>query len=286
MAGFGWFNWPDATLDNIRALGKYVPRDDSLWQIDGIKLFVDGGIESALLQQPYCIVQGEQEDPTYRGVQVIETELLQEIVSIANRNNWRVGVHAVGDAGVDVVLEAYAKAHAERPIDRKRFVLIHGILPQPKNFPLLRALGIVVASQVHHHTLGENMIRYWGRDRAQRANPVSEYLRHGIPVTGGTDSMVCPYSQVLALWSWIARQTKLGRALGPELGLTREQALKLHTAWASYITFEEDRKGTIESGRYADFAVLSGNPLICPLDELAEIEVVQTVLGGRTVWHA
>lgn len=285
MVGFGWFKWPDATVANIEALGRYAPSSDPILRVDGIKLFIDGGIESALLSEPYCLVQGEQEDPAYKGVQIVETEQLDQIVRTANRNDWRVGIHAVGDAGVDIVLKSYSKAHAERPIDGRRWMLIHGILPQPSHFPLLRQMGIVVASQVHHHALGENMLRYWGRERAQRANPIHEYLEHGIRVTGGTDSMVCPYSQTLALWSWIARRSAQGNTVGPPERVTREQALKLHTAWASYITFEEEQKGTIEPGRLADFAVLSRNPLDCPLDELASIEVVRTVVGGETVWQ-
>lgn len=284
MVGFGFLHWPRATTANIRALGRYEPSYDPVFHIDGIKMFVDGGIETALLTEPYCIVRGEQEDPNFTGAQVVQTEELQEIVTIAHQNHWRMGIHAVGDAGIELVLNAYARVHQEKSLQGRRFVLIHGILPKPEHFARLRDMGIVVTSQVHNYALGGNMIRYWGLDRASRANPVREYLDHEIPIAGGTDSMVCPYSQLLAVWSQITRKSRQGETLGAELSLTREQAFKLHTAWGSYITFEERIKGTIEEGKYADFVVLSQNPFECPVDELEAIKVVRTVMGGRTVF--
>ena len=130
------------------------------------------------------------------------------------------------------------------------------------------------------------MIRYWGRARADRANPVLDYLREGIPVAGGTDSQVCSYEQPLAVWADVTRETLRGTALGPQRGLSRLDSLALHTRAGSYLTFEEADKGTIDVGKYADFAVLSANPLICTIDELKEARVLRTVVGGETVWEA
>src|SRR5262249_19174207 len=115
---------------------------------------------------------------------------------------------------------------------------------------------------------------------------VLEYLREHIPVAGGTDSQVCSYEQALAVWADITRHSLRGTALGPALGLSRLESLKLHTRAGSYLTFEEARKGTIDVGRYADVAVLSANPLTCPLDELKAARVLRTVVGGETVWQA
>ena len=286
MVGFGWVNWPEASVENVRALGRFAPSHDAMLRVDGIKLLIDGGIEAALMTEPYCLVTGEQDDPTYRGVQIIEADVLAHVVRTANALDWRVGVHAVGDRGIDLVLDAYAAADRERPLRGRRYMLIHGILAEPRHFPRLRAMGIAVASQIHHHTLGENMIRYWGRARADRANPVLEYLREQIPVAGGTDSQVCSYEQPLAVWADVARRSLRGTALGPALGLSRLDSLKLHTRAGSYLTFEEHQKGTIEVGKHADFAVLSANPLACALDELKEIRVLRTVVGGETVWEA
>jgi predicted amidohydrolase YtcJ len=208
------------------------------------------------------------------------------VVRAANALDWRVGVHAVGDRGIDLVLDAYAAADRDRPLNGRRYMLIHGILSQPSHYPRLRAMGIAVASQVHHHTLGDNMIRYWGRERAARANPVLDFMREQIPVAGGTDSQVCSYEQSVAVWADITRRSLRGTALGPELGLSRLDALKLHTRAGSYLTFEERDKGTIEVGKYADFVVLSANPLRCDLDEVRDMRVLRTVVGGETVWEA
>lgn len=285
MVGFGWVNWPEATVENVRALGRFETSYDAMLRVDGIKLFIDGGVESALMTEPYCLVAGEQDDPAYRGVQVIDCDVLNHVVRAANALGWRVGVHAVGDRGIDLVLDAYAAADLEQPLRGRRYMLIHGILPEPRHFPRLRAMGIAVASQVHHYTLGENMIRYWGRDRANRANPVLEYIREQIPVAGGTDSQVCSYEQPLAVWADITRNSLRGHVLGPELGLSRADSLKLHTRAGSYLTFEEQDKGTIDVGKYADFAVLSANPLECALDELKHMRVLRTVVAGETVWE-
>ncbi|MDW8238168.1 MAG: amidohydrolase [Acidobacteriota bacterium] len=286
MVGLGFFHWPSATVDNVRALGVYAEPYDPVFRVDGIKLFVDGGVETAWLRQPYCIVPGEQEDPQFTGVPVLDPMQMQEMVLLAHQNNWRVGIHAVGDAAIGVVLNVFARVDHQKPIRDKRFMLIHAILAAPEHMILMRQLGVVVTLQVHTYALGGNMIRYWGRERAARANPVKQFIEHGVPVAGGTDSMVCPYNQLLAVWSHISRSTRQGEPLDPTLSLTREQAFKLHTAWGSYVTFEEHVKGTIEVGRYADFVVLSHNPFTCPLEEIKDVRVLQTVMGGRTVYQA
>lgn len=286
MVGLGFFHWPPATVDNVRALGLYSETADPAFRVDGVKLFVDGGVETAWLRQPYCIVPGEQEDPQFTGVPVLDPMQLQEMVLLAHRNNWRVGIHAVGDAAIGLVLNVLARADHEKPIGNRRFMLIHAILATPEHMALMRELGVVVTLQVHTYALGGNMIRYWGHERAARANPVQQFIEHGVPVAGGTDSMVCPYNQLLAVWSHISRLTRQGEPLDPTLGLNREQAFKLHTAWGSYVTFEEHVKGTIEAGKYADFVVLSDNPFTCSLDALKDVCVVQTVMGGRTVYQA
>ena len=286
MVGLGCPGWPDASGDAVRQLGPYERATDATFRVDGIKLFADGGIESALLGTPHCVVPGEQEHPRYHGVQALETERLDDVVRAANRTGWRVGVHAVGDAAIDLVLAAFARADRESPLAGKRWMLIHGLLPKEEHYGPLRAMGIVVAAQVHHYALGDNMLRYWGAERASRANPIRGYLGHGITVAGGTDAMVCPYDQGLAVWAQIARRTQQGATLGAELGLARQDAVALHTRAGSWATFEETRKGTIERGALADFVVLSANPLTCPMDELRELRVRQTFVGGRQVWPA
>jgi predicted amidohydrolase YtcJ len=112
-------------------------------------------------------------------------------------------------------------------------------------------------------------------------------LDKGIIIAAGTDSPVTPYQPFVSLWASIARKTQVnGTQLGAEQKITRQEALKMHTVNAAYLSFEEDVKGSIEAGKLADLIVIDRDILTCPEDEIKETRVLRTILGGRTVYEA
>lgn len=285
MPGFGYFHWPAATPENLEQTFPIEVIDSDMVQLDAIKLIADGGVETARMCDPIEVIPGEQEDPEYHGAPVLEDETLRQMVLTANRLGLRCGVHAVGDAAIEAVLRAYEEADRERSLAGRRFVLIHGFLPAPEHFARIRQLGVVVSSQIHNYSLGANLVKYWGDERAQRANPVKRYLDNGIIIGGGTDSIVCPYSHVLAVWADLTRDTRAAGVLGADQRLTREQAIRLHTIWAAAVCGNDVNRGSIEAGKLADLVVLDDDILQCPENDIKDLSIEMTVVGGNIV-HA
>ncbi len=155
------------------------------------------------------------------------------------------------------------------------------------------ALGIVADMQpAWHHFDGPALAQMLGPRRMATLQPYRSILDAGMMVAGGSAHMIKfdpgeainPYDPFLGMWMAVTRLASDGEVYSPEQRITREEALKMWTWNAAYLMFEEDVKGSLEPGKYADFAVLDRDILTCPVDELRGIRVLETVLGGRTVF--
>jgi predicted amidohydrolase YtcJ len=266
-----------------RGLGENGDEMLSLW---GAKLMIDGGVETAYLRDPYEVIPGEQEDREYRGVPMMSREALYKLCREAARNGWRLGVHTVGDAAMDMVLGAFDDVNKEFPITGRRWSIMHGFLVKPEHFEVMRRLGVTAACQhSHNYTKGDAMIKWWGRERAAAGNPVKEYLEAGVPVGGGSDGRSCEWRTNILFWTDVTRQTRLAGPLGPELALTREEMLRYHTIDAAYVMGEEKNAGSIEPGKWADLTVLSKDVLTCPTEELRDVKAMMTIVNGTIVYE-
>ena len=117
-------------------------------------------------------------------------------------------------------------------------------------------------------------------------HPYRTLLDHKIPVAGGMDwHIVKPSDIFFYIWVAISRETADGSVVGPEQRLTREEALRLHTIWAAYSTFEEDKKGSLEPGKYADLVVLSDDYITVPQEEIKNITPLMTMVGGKVIFQ-
>ena len=278
----------DIELGSIEASRKRGLGDngDDILRLWGVKLMIDGGIETAFMREPYEIIPKEQEDPAYRGLLMMPKENLDEICLKAAARGWRLGIHVVGDAAMDAVLEAFENANRQFSIKDKRWSIMHGFLPRPEHFEIMRKLGITVACQhSHSYTKGDVMVKWWGRERASYANPVKEYMGEGIVAGGGSDGKSCEWRTNILFWIDLTRQTRFSGVLGPELTLTREEMLRYHTINAAYILGEEDKLGSIEVGKQADLVVLSKDVMECPVDDLLNIQALMTIVDGKIVYQ-
>ena len=128
-------------------------------------------------------------------------------------------------------------------------------------------------------------MKYWGPQRAGRTTPVKAYLDAGLPVSGGTDSAVVPYPPLWVIYHFVTRDTITGGVLGPDQKISREHALRLVTRNHWYLTFEENTKGMIAPGRYADMVVLAEDIMTVPEKRIEQMNVLMTMVGGKTVFR-
>ena len=273
-----------AAIEKAIASWGVAPDDgDALLRLGGIKLGVDGGFEGGFMREPYQ--PPYDEGGKYRGLQTVPQERFTQIVKTLNRLNWRVFTHAVGDAAIDEVLAAYEAADAESSIAGKRWGIEHGFLPQPDQFPRMKRLGLFLAAQNHLYLAGPSLVKYWGPKRAGWTTPVKAYLDAGIPVSGGTDSAVVPYPPLWVIYHFVTRDTITGGVLGSDQKISREDALRLITRNHWYLTFEENTKGMIAPGRYADMVVLGEDIMTVAPKRIEQMNVLMTMVGGKIVYR-
>jgi predicted amidohydrolase YtcJ len=250
----------------------------------GIKIFYDGGmtLKTALMRDAY------PESQDYHGLAQQTPERLAQLVAICNRNGWRVGVHVVGDLGIDQVLDAFEAADREKSIRDRRFILIHASLIRPEQMARARTLGVRIDFQNSFMwDKAATVERFLGRAVADRAVPTRTMIATlGLDNLGaGTDFPVNPINPFLNMAVMVTRKDVRGSVYGGSEAISREQALRLYTSAAARYTFEEARKGTIEAGKLADFVVLSADYLAVPDDEIKDIKAEITVAGGRIVFQ-
>ena len=258
---------------------------DDWLKFGGIKIFYDGGmtLRTAMMRDVY-----PDSHDNYRGIAQQTPERLKQLVSIANKSNWRVGVHVVGDLGVDQVLDAFEAADKEKSIRDRRFILIHASLIRPEQMDRARTLGVRVDFQnVFMWDKAATVERFLGKATADRALPTKTLIdRMGLDNLGaGTDFPVNPINPFLNIYIMVTRKDPNGNVYGASEAISREQALRLYTSAASRYMFDEGRKGTLEAGKLADLAVLSADIMSIPDDQIRDIKADMTMVGGKVVFQ-
>jgi predicted amidohydrolase YtcJ len=273
------------SLDELRqAMARWPAPDegDDWLHVGGVKLGVDGGFEGGLMRDVYEEPRGE--GGTFYGLQTVLRDPFIETVRELHKRGWRVATHAVGDAAIDLVLDAYEIADKDAPIEGERWVIEHGFIPREDQFARMRALNLVVSAQDHLYLAAPSLIQYWGAERAAWTTPLRAYLDAGIPVSLGTDSPVVPYDPWWVLHHFTTRGTISAGVVGADQRVSREEALRADTDGYAYLTFSEDEKGTLAPGKLADVVVTAGSYVDCADPCLETMEVDFTIVGGRVVW--
>jgi predicted amidohydrolase YtcJ len=271
--------------------------NEMLW-LRGIKTFLDGGMltGSAYMRQPWGVSKIYSiTDPEYRGVLFIEPEKLYQIAKLALANDLQFTAHSQGDGAVHTLLDAYERINREDfPVRDRRPSITHASFMSAEAVSKMQQLGVVANLQPAWLYLdGATLRNHFGAERLVHFHPYKTLFEQKVTVGGGTDHMqklgslrsINPYNPFLGIWITLTRQLRWSdEPLHSEQNLTREQAIRLYTINNAYLTFEEDKKGSLEPGKFADFIVLDRDILTCPLDEVKDIQVEQTYLGGKRVY--
>jgi predicted amidohydrolase YtcJ len=265
-----------------------------------MKITVDGGIHwgTTRLSEPY----GERRirfyrltDPNYRGELYYTTDEMKTVFATVNRLGWPMCVHVTGDGGTEAVLDAVAAVAADDPsIKQRRFTLLHTYFPTPAIARRAKELGVGVDTQGYlYYRDAEAMAEVYGKSWAERFIGLGEWARAGVPVAVNSDHMIGfdpdramnSFNPALMLWIAVARKTDRGNVYGAQQKLSRLDALRAVTLWAAWLSFDEDKLGSLEPGKLADLAVIDRDYLACPEDEIRKIRVLRTVVGGKTVFQ-
>jgi len=289
---------PKQVREEIERIPFVTGFGDEWVRVGSIKTIVDGGIliGTALLREPYGLntqIYGYK-DPDYRGVQSVEKENLFEMARAANELGWQMTAHCAGGGAVDLLLDAYEAADRERPIRERRFTISHANFPNEQARARARKLGVAFDCQpAWHHFDGPALKDVFGPARMSYFLPFRSLLDEGLVVAGGSDHMIRfdsrqainPYHPFFGMWMTVTRRTADGSVLNPEQCIRREEALRMWTLNAAYLSFEEKIKGSIEPGKLADLVVISKDYLTCPVDEIKDIEALETVVDGKVVYR-
>jgi predicted amidohydrolase YtcJ len=283
----------------LRTVPAAFKAGDDLLRGGALKVFADGGILSgtAFMRQPWgpaaAALYGLA-NPDDRGFLTLSPDKMLAIVRTAHRHGWQACAHVTGDAGVDAVLDAFESANREAPIGNRRFTLIHADFANAAAAHRAAALGVIVDTQpAWYYKDGDVLAEVLGDSRVRTLIGVKQWVDGGVRVVLNSDHMfglepntsLNPFNPFLTMYVAVTRRTEGGRVIGPEQAITREQALRMMTIDAAYLTFDEGRKGSIEVGKLGDLAVLSDDLLTVPAERIRDILPETTVVGGRVVYE-
>ena len=214
----------------------------------------------------------------------MESEL-EPIVELLATNEWPFRIHATYNETIDRFLTVFERVNQRQPF-KTRFIIDHAETVSERNIDRIKGLGGGIAIQHRMAFQGEYFVDRYGEDAAKSTPPIAKMLAAGVPVGAGTDATrVASYDPWVGL-HWLATgQTLGGLALYDEANVVdRETALRLWTHGSAWFSGEQDVKGTLSPGKYADLAVLSADYLNVPPDAIRRINSVLTVVGGNIVY--
>ena len=270
------------TFPALQSAGIRTGVGDEWIRIGPVKFAADGSASerTMAMSTPYA---GRPDD---FGILTMTQEEVHEVVEEAHRAGWQIAIHANGDVTIDMVLNAYERMQREYPRPDTRHRLEHCSLVNPTLLQRIangRYIPAPFYTYAHYH--GEKWIEY-GEEKMEWMFAHKSFIESGIPVAPASDHSPGPYEPLMAIQSMVTRKDYTGRVWGPSQRITVDEALRVCTVNGAYASFEENEKGTITAGKLADFVILAEDPHDVDPDLIKEIQVIRTVVGGRTVHEA
>jgi predicted amidohydrolase YtcJ len=286
-------------LEEIRRVAAHPLRHGGpRLRIVGIKTYLDGGMltGSAYMREPWGVSKIYAiDDPSYRGVLFIPHDRLVPIVREAVASDLQFTAHSVGDGAVQALLDAYEEVNKHTHIASTRPCITHSNFMSREAIEQAARLGVVVDIQPAWLYLDtRTLAAQFGYDRLRYFQPLKSLFAAGVIAGGGSDHMqkigslrsINPYNPFLAMEVAITRRAKgYDRALHPEEALSREQAIRFYTINNAHLMFLEDRIGSLEPGKQADFTVIDRDLLTCSENQIGSTRAFATYLDGNQVFR-
>ena len=272
----------DDTLDELESLGISTGFGDDWLRIGPAKLFADGSIggRTARMRQPYL------DEPDNRGLWMIPPSGIRERVLRADAAGFQIGIHAIGDAAVEAVLDAYEEAITAHPRPDRRHRIEHCSIVDEGLIDRIARLGVVpIPGTSFLYDMRPVYLQNLGAERVRYAYAMKTFAERGIVAAASSDAPVVTVNPLLGIQTMVSRNDRGGDAIWPEEAVSVEDALRAYTANAAYASFSESAKGSIRPGMLADMTIFDSDLRHVPADEIAAQHVNFTIVGGQVVYE-
>jgi predicted amidohydrolase YtcJ len=269
-------------IDSLGTLGIRTGFGDDYFRIGAAKIFIDGsmGARTAVFTKPY------EDDPSTKGLFTISPKELKNRVAKAHEYRMQITIHAIGDGGINEALDAYEEAQDKNFRENHRHRIEHCEILTEEQIRRIKRLGVIPSMQPNFvgewGGSGGMYVQRLGSERLKMNNPYRRLLDEGVRVAFGSDCGFCPpwpMNPLFGLWAAVRHPIE-----GSSISLV--EAVKSYTLDAAYASFEEEIKGSLEPGKLADIAVLSKDLTAIDLDEIKNVTVELTMVGGKIEYRA
>ncbi len=271
------------TEKNLNYFLKKEPYHTERLTITAVKLFADGALGSrgALLTEPYS------DDPENYGILINQPNYYRKICKRAYDAGFQVNTHAIGDSAAGLMLDIYGEFLKDT--NDRRWRIEHAQIINPKDIDKFGKYSVIPSLQGTHATSD----MYWAEDRLGKKRIKWSYafkdlLEQNGWIINGTDFPVEEIDPLYTFYSTVARKDHEGYPEGGFLksnALSREETLKSMTIWAAKGSFEEDRKGSLQPGKDADFVILEKDIMTVDEEDIPEVRIVRTYINGEDVYR-
>jgi hypothetical protein len=255
-------------------------------RVGGVKMSIDGGItgRNACFYEPY------EDDEHNHGIIRIQQDELNHTVMKCHEAGLRCCVHAIGDRAFDMALDAYENAieNSPRKDHRHRIEHMGNWLCTPERMQrLVRSSIVAIPNIAIGYYVGDAILDCVGEKRLTKAFPFRTLLKNNVIIAGGSDSPgYWPVDPLRDIAACVSRKMRWGEVWVPEERISVSEAFAMHTTTASWVGFEENEKGTLETGKLADIAVLAEDPFEIQPEKIKDLKVEMTLVGGEVKYQA
>lgn len=271
-------------LDRATEAGMMTGTGDEMFRHGPVKIFTDGsaGGKTAAMTRPYL-----GGDPDDKGLLCIpDQEELTGMVVAAHRAGYQMAIHAIGDAAIEQVLNAYEAAFADTPAPDRRHRIEHCGWLRPDQMQRMIDMHIIPVPQPSFlYWFGDLYCTVVEQDRAEASHPMRTWLEAGLEPSASTDCPVTEIDPMPVIYNMVTRKTSKGTVLGPEHRLSMEEALHAYSSASAYASYEENVKGRLENGQLGDIAIWEHDLFTIDPEEIAATRCDMTILGGQIVYQ-
>ncbi|MFF8644059.1 amidohydrolase [Streptomyces sp. NPDC015345] len=265
-------------------LGLRTGFGDDWLSIGALKVYTDGGMmaRTAALTAPYHGHDDTDHGTGHTGQLQDDPQTLADTIVAGHLAGWQLAVHAIGDRAADVALDALERAQRTHPRPAARHRIEHAGLIRPDQLARFARLGVSAVVQPNFlRYFGDDYAAIMGEDRAPWLYRGQGFLDHGVTLVGSSDRPVTDGSPLRAVQFMVERASESGQVIGPDEGITVDEALRAYTVGGAFACHWDDGAGTLAPGKRADLVVLGDDPQSVSTSRIGEIEVVATYVDGR-----